>query len=94
VSDKATDEYFVGEPIPVSELKLVRAPKYPWWDVLKAVPEGHAREVTMSFTSCKRAIENFVKAGKLRKDEYEVRSKTGDKDKRKVYIIHHGVRRK
>lgn len=87
--------YFVGEPIPLSELKIQeRAPKYPWLSILKGIPEGHAQEVKISFASCKRAIENFVKSGRIKKDEFEVRSKTGDRDKRRVFILHHGPKRK
>jgi len=93
--DEANEkEYVVGEPIPISELKIVRAPHYPWWSILKAIPEGTAQEVKMSYTSCKRAIDDFVKGGKLRKGEFGVASKKTEKDKRKVFILHYGIKRK
>ena len=87
-------EYVIGAPVPISELKIARAPHYPWWAILKAIPEGTAQQVTMSFTSSKRAVETFVKEGKLKKGEYEVRSTTGEKGKRRIFILHHAIRRK
>jgi len=86
-------DYLVGEPIPIEVLKVTRVAKYPWLKILRAIPEAHAQEVKMSYTSCKRAIENLVNEGKFKKGEFEVRSKTG-KDKRRVYILHHGTKRK
>jgi len=94
-ANEGEHEYLVGKPVPIGELKLQeRAPKYPWWDILKAIPEGNAQEVKISFASCRRAIENFVESGKIKKDEFEVRSKMADGDKRKVFILHHATKRK
>ena len=92
--EEATEkEYLVGEPVPIEELKIVRVAKYPWLKIFRAIAEGQAQEVRVSYTSCKRAIENLVNEGKFKKGEFEVRSKTG-KDRRKVYILHHGAKRK
>lgn len=93
--NEAQQEYVVGRPVPIGELRLQeRAPLYPWWDILKAIPEGHAQELRISFTSCKRAIEGFVKSGRIKKGEFEVRSKTGEGDKRRVFILHHTTKRR
>jgi hypothetical protein len=82
--------YFIGEELDESELGR-RRQAYPWETIVNAVDPGKAREVSMAYQTVRRALADLVKRGKIKKDEYYVRTiGAKDKENRHVYLVHRG----
>lgn len=78
--------FFRGDPLPDSEVGR-SVPHYPWLQILAAVKPGTAQEVVMAFQSCKKAIADLERQGKIKKGEYRVATKRVSASKERVFIV-------
>ena len=89
MSSVDVERFFSGEALDAKELeRRARGRRYPWLTIFKSVEEGTGRQVTISYTSCKRAVGELTKLGKIKKDEFYVTSKMDQSGKRRVYLVH------
>jgi hypothetical protein len=81
-------EFFRGEPQPESEFGH-RMLRYPWAAILAAIKPGTGQEVIMVFQTCKKAITQLERQGKIKKGEYRVSTKraSGGSGKERVFIV-------
>jgi len=84
------EDYFKTEARPVRELQPQKADRYPWLAILRAITPDTFREVSMSYDSCKDAINRLVKSGKIKRDEYFAARRTTPDGKRHVFIARRG----
>jgi hypothetical protein len=88
----ATDlkSYFKGEPKAEEQLRPAGpSARYPWLQILHSIEPGTGREVIMTQSTCKTAIERLEREGKVRKGEYYSISKVDlETKKRHHYIVH------
>jgi hypothetical protein len=77
----------IGRPIPLSQLHKPKL-RYPWLEILRSIPAGHAQETRIEYKSCKKAIQRLVDMGLIEKDEYGVATRTSGKTRR-VLLVHY-----
>lgn len=82
--------YFRGEPKPEHELGVTKpGARYPWLQIIQSIEPGTGREVIMTQSTCKEAIQRLEREGKVKKGEYYSVSRTNPEGKRRqFYIVH------
>lgn len=79
-------EFFRGEPQAETEFSRRRL-RYPWMAILGAIKPGTGQEVVMVFQTCKKAIAELERQGKIKKGEYRVATKRVSTGKERVFIV-------
>lgn len=80
-------EFFRGEAQPEAVFGH-RVSHYPWLQILAAIKPGTGQEVVMVFQSCKKAIAELERQGKIKKGEYRVSTKRASgTGKERVFIV-------